>query len=197
MLHVVCVGTTIAPHVAGDPPFRHDVVVAAHPANVFLPGPYADEGGMVGIGEDFLRFGDVDEELWPLGDWCAKLPRWRRAPWPRFEPVSGPYPSVVTAVQDPDVSDPGIAQDQRSAAGGNLAGPPSRPFVLGVAFRVATVQNYGRVVCNAEGAKCCLELSRRPAVPIGAPFQPIGIEVERLRQVIFFVLLGQPKVDVK
>ena len=80
--------------------------------------------------------------------------------------MAGLHPGVVAAVEEADVVDAAVAQDQRGAGGGDLAGSASGPFLVRIAFGVAAVEDDRRVVGDAERAERRLELLRRAAVPV-------------------------------
>src|SRR5712691_3308365 len=63
VLHVVGVGATVPPNVAGDAAGWADVVVAADLADVLLPGPDADEERVLPVAHDVLGLVDVDDDL--------------------------------------------------------------------------------------------------------------------------------------
>ena len=114
-----------------------------------------------------------------------------------LERVARPNPRVVAAVEQADVVDAGVAQDHRRARGGDLPGSTPRPLLVGVALGVAAVEDDRRVVGDAERAHGGIELLGRPAVPVDRVLELVRVEVERPREVILLVLLGDAEVDVE
>jgi hypothetical protein len=111
--------------------------------------------------------------------------------------VAGLDPGVVAAVEQADVVDAAVAEDQRRTARGDLPGPASRPLLVGVAFRIAAVEDHRGVVGDAERAQRRLELFGRAAVPVDRVLELVRVEVERAREVVLRVLLGHAEVDVE
>ena len=70
----------------------------------------------------------------------------RRLADDRLERQARGDPPVVAAVEQADVLDAGVAQDQCGARRRDLAGPSARPLLVGVADRVAAVDDDRRVV---------------------------------------------------
>src|SRR5207248_3197880 len=103
---------------------------------------------------------------------------------------------VVAAIEEADVVDARVAKDQRGPAGGDLSGPASRPFLVGVAFGIAPVEDDGGVGRDAEGAQGNLELFRGAAVPIARILQPVRVEVKCPGDVVLLGLLWKAGVDV-
>ena len=104
---------------------------------------------------------------------------------------------VVAAIEESDIVDARVAKDQCGAAGGNLSGPASRPFLVGVAFGIAPVEDDGGVGRDANGAQGNLELFRGAAVPIARILQPVRVEVKCPGNVVLLVLLWNAEVDVE
>ena len=66
-----------------------------------------------------------------------------------------------------------------------------------MAFGVASVEDDGAVVGDSERAQSGLELLGRTAVPVLRVLEPVGVEIERLREVVLLVLPGDAEVDVE
>ena len=115
----------------------------------------------------------------------------------RLDRMAVADPPVVAAVEQPDVADAGVAQDQRGAGGGDLAGPTTGPLLVGVALGVAAVDDHRRVDGDPERAQRVVELGRRAAVPVGRRLQPVGVEVAGGGDVPVRVLLGDAEVHVE
>ncbi len=150
-----------------------------------------------GIGQDLPGLLDVHDELRPERDRGTELRDRRRRARVGLERIARPNPRVVAAVEQAHVVDAGVAQDQRRAAGGDLAGSTPRPLLVRVALRVAAVEDDGRVVRDSERAHGETELLRRPALPVDGVLELVGVEVERTGEVPFRVLLGDAEVDVE
>src|SRR2546427_8088091 len=150
VLHVVGIRTAIPPDIAGNPAGRDDVVVAARRADVLLPGADADEGCMLLVGQDLLCVVDVDDDLRAPRDSGTEGcdPRWRVAN--RVEQVTRLDPVVVSAIEQADVVDAGVMKNQRRAACGNLSGAASGPLLVGMALRVAAIEDNRGVVGDPE-----------------------------------------------
>src|SRR5439155_9851335 len=134
MLHVVGIRATVAPDVTGDPARGVDVVVAADLADLLVPGPDADQSGVLLVGKDLLRLVDVDNDLRAQRNLDTERRDRRGLADDRLERVARPDPPVVAAVEQADVVDAGVAQDHRRSARRDLPGPASRPLLVGVAF---------------------------------------------------------------
>src|SRR5439155_2373717 len=197
VLHVVGVRAAVAPDVACDPARRTDVVVAADLADVLVPGPDADEGGSVGIEQDLLRLLDVDDDLRAARNLDPERRDGRRLADNRLQWVARLDPPVIASVEEADVVDAAVAQDQRRACRRDLAGPTPRPLLVRIAFGIAAVENDGRVERDSERAESFFELLRRSAVPVIRVLEPIGVEVERPRDVALLVLLPYPEIHVE
>ena len=115
----------------------------------------------------------------------------------RLERVTGGDPPVVAAVEQADVVDARVVQDGRGPGCRDLAGPASRPLLVGLADGVTPVEDHRRVVRDPQRAERGLELVRRTSVPVGRILEPVRVEVERPGQVAVGVLLRHPEVDVE
>src|SRR3989442_3736502 len=166
MLHVVGTRATVAPDVTGDPPGRVDVVVTADLADVLVPGPDADQSGMLPVGKDLLRLVDVHDDLRAQRNLDTERRDRRGLADDRLERVARPDPPVVAAVEQADIVDAGVAQDHRRPAGCDLPGPSSRPLLVRVAFGVAAIEDDRCVAGDSERAQGLLELLRRAAVTV-------------------------------
>ncbi len=198
VLHVVGVRAAVAPDIAGDPPRRADVVVAADPADVLLPRPDADESRAVAVGQDLLGLREVHDDLGVLRDRQAEGRHRGGLADDRLDRVAGPDPPVVAAVEQPDVVDPGVAQDHQRPRRGDLPGPPPRPLLVRVADRVAAVDDDRRVVGDAEGAHGGVDLGRGPALPdVLGILEPVRVQVQGARKMAFLVLLRDAEVDME
>ena len=111
--------------------------------------------------------------------------------------VPGPNPRVVAAVEHADVSDTAVVQDQSGARGRDLPGPPSRPLLVGVAFRVPAVEDDRRVMRDPEPAQGCVQLIRGAAIPAHRVLEQVRVEIQRLGKMVLLVLLGNPEIDVE
>ena len=131
------------------------------------------------------------------GIWAAEGRRRRRLAEDRLERMAAVDPPVVAAVEQPDVGHAGVAEDERRAGRGDLAGPPARPLLVGVADRVAAVQDDRRVGGDPEREEGRLDHGGGAAVPVRGVLETIGIEVQGAGEVVLLVLLGDPEVDVE
>ena len=114
-----------------------------------------------------------------------------------LERVAALDPPVVAAVEQPDVVDPGVAQDHQRPRGGDLAGATARPLLLGVALGVAAVDDDRRVAGDAERAQGRIDHFGRAPVPVGRILEPVRVEEERARDVALGVFLGHAEVHVE
>jgi hypothetical protein len=124
---------------------------------VFPPGPDADQGRSPRIREDLLGLLDVDDDLWTERHLHAE--GWDRGRFPRhrFEAVSRLDPPVVATVEEPDVVDPGVAEDHQGTGRGDLTCPPTRPLLVRIPLGVATVDHDRRVMGDPERTEGALD----------------------------------------
>src|SRR5581483_11512149 len=134
VLHVVRVTPAVAPDVSGDPPGGRDVVVAAALADVLVPGADADEGGVLRVGEDLLRLGEIDDHLRARRDRGAEGRDRYGLARRRLERLAAADPRVVPAVQQADVVDARVREDQRRTGGRDLPGAAAGPLLVRMAF---------------------------------------------------------------
>src|SRR5438876_5071902 len=160
MLHVVGIRATVAPDVTGDPARGVDVVVAADLADLLVPGPDADQSGVLLVGKDLLRLVDVDDDLRAQRNLDTERRDRRGLADDRPEPVARPDPPAVPAGARAELVDAGVAQDHRRPAGCDLSGPSSRPLLVGVAFGVAAIKDDRGVAGDSERTQSLLELLR-------------------------------------
>ena len=156
-----------------------------------------DERGAVRVGQDLLGLVDVDDDLRPdRHDGPERRDR-RRRPVDGLDRVALLDPPVVAAVEQPDVVDAGVAHDHQRPRRRDLAGPATRPLLVGLALGVAAVDDDRRVAGDAERLERGRDRLGRAAVPVGRVLEPVGVEVVRARDVALGVLLGDAEVDVE
>src|SRR5438874_3429219 len=104
---------------------------------------------------------------------------------------------VVSAIEQADVVDAGVTKDQCRTACGDLSGSASRPFLVGVALGIPTIEDDRRLAGDPERAQGCLELFWRSTVPISRILKAIRVQVQRPGDVILLVLLRNSKIDME
>src|SRR5207253_1861677 len=197
VLHVVGVRTAVPPDIAGNPTGWDYVVVAADRADVLLPGADADEGRMPPVGEDPLGVVDVDDDLRAARDLDTEGRDRHGLAGDCLQRITCLDPVVVSAIEQADVVDAGVTKDQGRTACGDLSGPASGPFLVGVALGIAAVEDDRGVVGDPEPAQGCLKLFWRSTVPVARILKAVRVQVQRPGNVILLVLLRNAKVDVE
>ena len=164
---------------------------------MLAPGPNADQGGPGRVGQDILGLLDVDDDLGAKRDRTPNDGDRRGQAIDRLERIAALDPRVVAAVEQADVVHSGVTQDHQRPGRGDLASPTAGPLLLGIALGVASVDHDRRVVRDAQRAKGGLDDLRRAAVPVDGILEPVGVEVERARDMALGVFLGDSEVDVE
>ena len=164
---------------------------------MLAPCAHADERGPGGVGDDLLGLLDVDDDLGTDRDRDAEGVDGRGRAKDGLERVAALDPPVVATVEQPDVIDPGVAQDHQGPCGGDLAGATARPLLLGVALGVSTVDHDRRVAGDAEGAQGRIDHFGGAPIPVGRILEPVRVEEERARDVSLGVFLGHAEVHVE
>ena len=149
------------------------------------------------IGQNLLGLVDVDDDLRAQRNLDTERGDRLGLVQNGFQRISGLDPVVVAAIEEADVVDARVAKNQCRAAGRDLSRPATRPFLVGVAFGIAAIEDDGGVARDAERPQGDLELFRGAAVPIARILQLVGVEIKRPGNVVLFVLFPNAEVDVK
>jgi hypothetical protein len=92
-----------------------------------------------------LGLDDVDDDLWTKRNVDTERRDRLGLVEDRFERVSGLDPVIVAAVEQANIGRARITKDERRLAGGDLSGSASRPFLVGMAFGIAAMEDDGDV----------------------------------------------------
>ena len=111
--------------------------------------------------------------------------------------MPGLDPPVIAAVEEPHVVNARVPQDHQGTSRGDLSRASTGPLLVRVALRVASIDDDCRVMGDAERSKRRLDGLGRPAVPVRGVLEPVGVEVERSRDMSVRVFLRHAEIDVE